>query len=296
MTARCQFEPLAFAKVDTSTLRSVLPYRTIDSDLIFINQHSIGFGMRLYLTPMLDVSWVFALLRDYAWRYPNIVCTLNFYTYHSHKSCLLFMSADPSLRPQLLKIRCYAERYLRRAFIAHQRLSGCDFLVIMRSLLSPTLHHPTLPNLIDIRNQSFQNIIPGPGTHYFLTENHLEVNTLDAYAHQQSCCMLLLRGQLARLMQEERTQFFDWLWQDSFPMQNWMLNINLAVNSLESCDYGHYRLLLIDYSPVIYQQLGKILTFHKQIGIRLQLCVDPWYAFLEMLPWMQRQDLCRMRF
>ncbi len=251
--------------LNTHMLRTALSYRSINSDLIYHNLGSIGFGLRLNLTQPHDLVQITKLLNESTLDY-----TLLLYHYHAQYQWLLFVSTNPAALSALHQNRQHLTSHLQSAAIPYQYLCGNHFLVLLRSILSPNLDHNAWPGLIDIKHKSFHTIIPNPGTEYTLGPHHIDILTPNVYAAWQSSRITLLYSK------KMPTPFQSplWPWQPKRPLQNWVMSLSNQ----------NHLLMLISVPQQAYHHVKYLCRAYAQLDLPLQVSTTPWASFLESLP------------
>ena len=251
--------------LNTHMLRAALSYRSINSDLIYHNLGSIGFGLRLNLTEPHDLLQITKLLTQSTLDY-----TLLLYHHHAQYQWLLFVSTNPVALSVLHQNRQYLASHLQGAAIPYQYLCGNHFLVLLRSILSPNLDHHAWPGLIDIQHKAFHTIIPNPGTKYTLAPNHIDILTPNVYAAWQSSRITLLHTKAMRAPFESPL----WPWQSEHPLQNWVMSLSNQ----------NHLVMLISTPQQAYHHVAYLSQAYAQLHIPLQVSTTPWASFLESLP------------
>ncbi|MCR9192569.1 MAG: hypothetical protein NXI01_07905 [Gammaproteobacteria bacterium] len=167
--------------LSTHTLQQLLPYREIDAHAIYRNRNSLGFGYHLFLSHPSHLKTVHTLISE---THPPKSCHTALFL-HRHSACepsfqyYLFVSAPylPQQRQGLKAYRQILGKALDTQNIPYQNVNATDFLIFLRTLISPNLHHTTWPGLIDTQQLPFQHLIPTPGTRIQITEQYLDILT-----------------------------------------------------------------------------------------------------------------------
>ncbi|PJD92865.1 MAG: hypothetical protein CK424_04645 [Legionella sp.] len=171
--------------LSTQAIRDLLPYRGVDSQFIFINQDSHGFGIRFLLPQSSDIRTVHHLLLELEHEISPHAFHSTLVIYHHHYQFpfannphyYLFVSTNhPFKHHQTLKryrdmiMACFNHHKISHWFITYP-----DFLIVLRTLISPDLTCTTWPSMIDIQQTSFHQSIPNPGTTFHLFEHDIGI-------------------------------------------------------------------------------------------------------------------------
>ena len=161
--------------VTNETLRALLPYRSMDDDLIFYNINSIGFGLQLMPKESIDIQTINTILIQLNTNLPyDLHCSMVLHKHHytsrdthSNYRCHLFFScSNVHHRHSLAIYRERIEAQLYKHNLRPIRIDSIYFLIFLRTLISPNLQTTEWPALLDIHQKPFNYIIPNPGTRF----------------------------------------------------------------------------------------------------------------------------------
>ncbi len=194
----------------------ILPYETIDSNLVFHNKQSWGFGVQLLLDKHRHTHLVAILLKILKSLPPHIDCTIILHkhrhietviqhaTYsvfnlledasylHNHQ-CYLFLSTRCSERT-LITQRQHLEKQLQLAKHPYCRLDKPSFLMLIQAWLAHLPQSTQWPTLVDIDAGEKLALMQPLQTRYTENDNHIQVDCRDPF--QQSHTFHVVNAQL----------------------------------------------------------------------------------------------------
>lgn len=168
----------------------ILPYETIDANLIFNNQNSYGFGMHVLLNTE-GLTKITSLLSDLFETLPkHIDCTIilsqHQTSYFLQSSlfppplqCYLFFSTCTS-KKSLLIFRKRLELKLNIIKQKHTRLGKIELLILTRTWLAYPDKSEVPPTFVNLKQRAFHKLIPAAQTVLTPQAKYLQINYLDA--------------------------------------------------------------------------------------------------------------------
>lgn len=254
-------------RLNAATCRIFLPYQSIDPDLFFINKNSIGFG--LHLLPLTKQNTtikqlLISLLPN------NVDCLMIRYKHYDY----LFLSLPHKNQSKQILTACRnrIEASLNHLKYIHARMQETEFLVLMRSLLSPQANAIEWPAILDISRKTYNQIIPAPGSWFELNRKNICLKSHDALGEKIHTYLI-------------NCTLHNWSKSDSFEHLDLSCDIITSIalrkqNELYSVFYN-CRIITTqnDYSLV-----DNILNYYYQSGIELHCSQTQWLAFLASLP------------
>lgn len=193
---------------DTDLQNIILPYQTIDANLVFHNTNGHGCGMYLSLDGTKNIALSTLLMDMLRMLPPCIDCTIMLHKHHHLQSilqqatyptsfnlkrhlplhdyqCYVFLSTRGP-RHFLLNYRNRLEKILKLAKYPYVHVGKTNFLVLMRSWLAyPPYAHPW-PTVVDTANRHLHELIFPPQTTLRTRESRVIVQHQDALQQPQS--------------------------------------------------------------------------------------------------------------
>lgn len=282
------YQPIPVMNLSTQSLRSLLPYRS-NQEGIYYNDIGAGFALQLFLYKPSTLFTVQQILQDimrvssenlryslhmHHHRYPNST-NLNYHYY-------IFVStvSDTNQIDQLKRGQKYLKTQLAKFHVAFSDLKTIDFLVFLRTLISPNLDCAEGPGLIDIHHKSFHTIIPNPSTTFVLSADHIDIIATNALGHDKKVRAILNQIGLVQtsvsiwtpLNDISETLDCDWL-------------VSLSINP-HSNFISANLILFSSVSHASEDQLN-IQKHYAYYGINVQPSLTPLRTFLTSLPFWQ---------
>jgi len=267
--------------LSTQALRSLLPYRHSSSPGLYQNMYNNGFGMQLQLTEPIALQTIQTILQNlpahWELQYSLLV--------HQHANIPLQVYLFASLSSatpmsKILQNRQHITTHLTQHQIRFSDLTSIDFLIFLRSLISPNRDSREGIALIDIHNQSFHEIIPKPGTMFRLSPEYIDVIAANALGLFKTTRLSINHI----MMRTNHAALWDCLYPLLRPQhQDWLLSLNFTTHRI----LANFVLFT---SPE--QETEERMLIHQKCaahGIELLRATTPLRSFLTSLPFAKTQ-------
>jgi len=272
--------------LSTRTLQQLLPYREIDAHAIYRNRNSLGFGYHLFLSHPSNLKTVHALLSE---KHPPESCHAALFLHH-HSACVqsfqyyLFVSAPylPQQRQSLKAYRQILGDALDAKTIPYQNVNATDFLIFLRTLISPNLHHAIWPGLIDTQQLPFHHLIPTPGTRIQITEQYLDILTTNHEGASEQVRLVSYHS--------DRPEDCNLLWTYST-----YINERIAGDMLISLTVEDSKSTasLVCFTPSESGSEQHIKAVCSELGLNLQRSQEKLVSFFNSMPFVFTDRSCR---
>ncbi len=273
------YSPFDGIVLSTDAIRDLLPYRSMNTEFIFLNQDSLGFGIRFDVQQRGDIDQIHSIILEHTQHTFN--CTLMIHRHHyqyppthnPHYYLFVSIKNNPQQDKTLEHCRQSIVARFKQNLIAHQCVTSTDFLIFLRALVSPDLTAATWPGLIDIKHKPFHHIIPNSGTRFHIAAHDLEIaspNTQGLFQRTQ-----MTQYQFGAILDPYE------FWSSIYPITSrlhcdWLMTVPLKTM--------HARVLLMTTARQTLVQRQKAENLYADRGLQLQPCDMPLYSFLSCLP------------
>ncbi|MDP3562160.1 MAG: TraC family protein [Legionellaceae bacterium] len=303
--------------LNASAFHSILPYQTIDSDLMLLNNQSIGFGLHILPVVELNQQLISSLLELIKHQLPKDVdCTIMLHkhpyvhnrlkhglqpmlaqvdyvdfaemqfathltTLHDTR-CYLFLSTHRHSNDKdiLLDCRNLIETIFTQAHITHARIVESDFLILIRSILTPDLYSTQWPALLDLENKSFNNqIIPSLNTWFILNNDSVDVEFRNAL--NISTKTRIINCQIKSQSKDDAMQQIKTL-DLACPF---LISFTVRGRNKAGTHSSFYNLMLFTTADNEKNHLNQAIQIYHALGFNLELArTTQWLCFLSSLP------------
>lgn len=277
--------------MSTHDLRALLPYRNSPSPGMFINHHCIGFGLQLLLHKSMAMQTIQEILQNMESitscevHYSLIVhhhchtkkskATYHYYLFASIVS--LSMPSD-ELLDKLLSVHQQVCLELGKHHIRSTALQAKNFLIFLRTLISPNLDKIEDNGPVEIDNKSFHEIIPNQGTIFTLSTKHIDIISANAMGLFRKNRLLL--NHINKL--EEDASF--WLpLNDMFQYlsRDWLLSLTIVPRAVQTLQASF---VLITPPHHAHDDWLSIQKHYSTYRLSLESSATPLHTFLTSLP------------
>ncbi len=271
--------------LSTQTLRTLLPYQgSVPTDL-YHNHHCLGFGLQLLLQKPMAMQTVQNLVQDIL---SSQSCPYNYsLIIHHHRytqnnvaayQYYLFASIQIGHNEALMQHRTKLRMCLNQQNIKSMDLHTTDFLIFLRTLMSPSLDNTSSTSLIDIHNKPFHDIIPSPGTIFTLASQHIDVISATSLGLFKK--IRVIPNHIDPIFEEVS------LWEpihDMFQYSNcdWFMSLALTADPMHPI---LANFILITPPQHAYDDFLNISTHYTDYGLVLRPALSPLQTFLASLP------------
>ena len=280
------YQPIPIINLSTQTLRSLLPYRSHE-DGLYHNEIGMGFALQLFLQKPSSLHTLQQILQDII-RISDLNLRYSLHLHHhrfpksseSHHYYLFVSSLsaeDPT--KTLSQGKQYLKTQLARYHVVFSDLKTIDFLVFLRTLISPNLDCSEGPGLIDIQHKPFHTIIPNPGTLFVLSADHIDVIAINALGHDKKARLLLNHITVQKSVS---------IWTPLNDIQesldsDWLLSLTLTpfTNELVA------NFILISSEQNALENQLNARKHYAYYGINMRTSLTPLRSFLTSLPFWQ---------
>ncbi|MCX7090793.1 MAG: hypothetical protein NTU48_05020 [Legionellales bacterium] len=168
-------------QLSTQALRGLLPYRHSRSPGFYQNLHNSGFGMQLQLPEPTAIQTIQIILQNLPAHW-ELQYSLLIHRHDNLPWQIYLFASITSTTPMsnILQNRQHLSTHLTKHQIGFKDLNSTDFLIFLRSVISPNRDSREGIALIDIHNQSFHEIIPKPGTRFTLSPQYIDIISANA--------------------------------------------------------------------------------------------------------------------
>lgn len=282
------YQPVPIMNLSTQTLRTLLPYRSAQEG-IYHNEVNLGFALQLFLHKPSTMHTIQQILQDilrvsngslhyslhmHHHRYPKN----SEFNYHYY----IFVSAMPT--PNQIDALAQGQQYLKtqlaRYHVAFSDLKTIDFLIFLRTLISPNLDCAEGPGLIDVHHKSFHTIIPNPGTMFVLSADHIDIFSTNALGDDKKVRVLL--NQIGII--QNSVSIWAPLNDISETLDSdWLLSVPINPHS----NYINANFVLFSSVARASEDQLNVQKHYTDYGINLQTSLTPLRTFLTSLPFWQ---------
>ena len=280
------YQPIPIINLSTQTLRSLLPYRS-HQEGIFYNDVGIGFAFQLFLQKPSTLHTIQQILQDILHISNERLC-YSLHIHHHHypqktepHQYYLFVSTISTKNPlQILQQeRLLLQSQLARYHVQFAELKTIDFLVFLRTLISPNIDCVEGPGLVDIQHKPFHTIIPNPGTLFVLSADYIDIITTNALGHNKK-----IRLQLNHISLSKTLSIWAPLNDISESLQSdWLLSLPLTSCTAEKTA----NFVLINPAQFTAENQLNARKHYAYYGLNMQPSLTPLRTFLTSLPFWQ---------
>lgn len=266
--------------LSTQGLRALLPYRHSSSTGIYQNQHNSGFGLQLPLQHLSSIQTIQKILQTITFTtHGELHYSLHLHHHGSiQKKWYVYLFVSTALLSQpIAKIMHYRQQlcsHLSQHHIRFTDLNTTDFLIFLRTLISPNQEGLDNVGLIDIHNKAFHEIIPNPGTVFSLFPTYIDILAPNALGLFRKT-----RLSLNHVITPNHTA----LWEALHGLlqclkQDWLLSLTIHAHR----SWAHFAL----FTPPDQSVKENIITHrhYAAYGLHLQASKTPLRDFLISLP------------
>jgi len=203
--------------------------------------------------------------------------------------CYLFLSTHRHLDDKgvLRECRNNIESLLDHTQLLHARVEESDFLVLMRALIAPDLNSVDWPALANIKQASFNHVIPPAGIQFTLNTSNIGVESLASDG--SPVLSRIVNCQLQSWPDKTSEQTMDLLNTTNRPeLQlpcNYVISHTLRKRNRSGLHPVFYNLILFTTSARESCHVEQAIQAYLAVGITLQRTTSTqWLCFLTSLP------------
>lgn len=282
------YQPVPIMNLSTQTLRTLLPYRSNQSG-IYYNEVNAGFALQLFLQKPSTLHTIQQILQDIL-RVSNGNLRYSLHMHHHrypknpelsyHYYIFVSTMSDTNQIDTLMQGQQYLKTQLARYHVVFSDLKTIDFLIFLRTVISPNLDCSEGPGLIDIHHKSFHTIIPNPGTMFVLSADHIDVFSTNALGDDNKVRVLL--NQIGIV--QNSVSIWAPLNDISETLDSdWLLSVPLNSHS----NYINANFVLFSSVAHASEDQLRLQENYTHYGVNLQPSLTPLRTFLTSLPFWQ---------